>query len=109
SRYDGQDKTGNQTESFSIRPEDIGAQEKTFGSYFMLKNVLGTTAPPRTVTITTYDKSNKVIVKRVVPNVNLQLNQITRLRGPIFSNHPNIDFNIELDSDWQSEIPELEI
>jgi hypothetical protein len=104
----GADPKGSQTDVFPIKPEDIGAQDTTFGSYFMLKSVLGTVAPPRTVAITTYDKNNQVIIKRVVPNVNLQLNQITRLRGPVFSNHPNADFSIELESDWKSEIHEIE-
>lgn len=102
------DGTGSEVRRIPILPDDIGKNGKAFASYFMLKDTLGKTAPPRTVTITTFDKQQKVIMKRVVPNVNLQSNQITRLRGPIFSNRPNADFSIELENDWKTEIPEIE-
>jgi len=108
SQKTGDERVGSEIKTISILPEDIGKSEKTFASYFMFKDKLGTQVAPRTVTITTYDKDDNVIMKRVVPNVNLQINQITRLRGPIFSNRPNADFSIEFESDWNSEIPEFE-
>src|SRR5699024_10259700 len=53
-----QDGTGNEVNVISIRPEDIGKKETVFGSYFMLKDKVGTTAAPRAVTITAFDKQN---------------------------------------------------
>lgn len=90
-----------------IKPEDIGRLDYSTDIYFILKSKLGGEPEITNVTIKAVANFGQKVYIREVQDVNLQANMRTKLNGRIFSNHPNKHFELELDSDWDSEVPEF--
>ncbi|TCK84865.1 hypothetical protein [Albibacterium bauzanense] len=108
STKEGEDLTPYNTfKTILIKPEDRGRTDYSFNMYFVLKSKLGSEAEITNVTIKAFDTLNKEVAIREINDVILQVNKRTKLTGIIFSHHPNRTFDIELDSDWDSEVPEF--
>ncbi len=90
-----------------IKPENVGRDDYSINLYFILKSKLGSEAEITNVTIRAVSDMNQKIDIREINDVKLQANMHTKLTGKIFSHHPNRTFDIELDSDWDSEVPEF--
>jgi len=97
----------NTVKRIKINPEDTGRQDFSFSTYFMLKSILGSEAETSKVVIRAYNQDGKEITKREIPNVIIQANKRTKLRGLLFTSPPNMGFDMEIESDWDSEIPEF--
>lgn len=97
----------NTFKTFLIKPEDRGRTDYSVNMYFLLRSKLGSEAEVSNVTIKAFDTLNKEIAIREISDVILQANKRTKLTGIIFTHHPNRTFEIELDSDWDLEVPEF--
>lgn len=105
---EGEESTPHNTfKKILIKPEDVGRNDYSVNLYFILKSALGSEAEITDVTIRTVSDMNQKIDIKEVNNVVLQANMRTKLTGKIFSHHPNRTFDIELNSDWDSEVPEF--
>lgn len=96
----------NTLKTILIKPEDRGRRDFSFNMYFILKSLLGSEAETSKVTIKAFDILSKEIAVREIDNVILQANKRTKLSGIIFGHYPNREFEIEINSEWDSEIPE---
>jgi len=102
----GDDSTPHNTSKTIIfKPEDRGRTDYSVNLYFVLKSKLGSAAESSKVTIKAFDTSNKEII-REINNVILQANKRIKLSGIIFTHHPNRELEIQLNSDWDSEVSE---
>ena len=93
--------------SFQLKPEDKGREDFSVAAYFVLKDKLGNTPQPTKITLAAYRANGTLIREREISNINLQSNKRTKLTGKLFS-VPNVDFEMELESDWDSDVPEYE-
>ncbi len=97
----------NTLKTIIFQAEDIGRTDYSATVYYILKSELGSEAEISGVTLKAFDRSNKEIATRYIPDVTLQANKRTRLTGKIFTPHPSTFFDIEITDDWDSEVPEF--
>ena len=97
----------NTLKTIIFQAEDLGRTDYSATVYYMLKSELGSEAEISNVTLKAFDRSNKEIATRYIPDVTLQANKRTRLTGKIFTPHPSTFFDIEITDDWDSEVPEF--
>src|SRR5690606_24969236 len=95
------------SKSIQIKPEDIGRTDLSVSAYFVLKSELGSVPDTTKVILAAYRQNGTLIQRREIPNVIVQANKRTKLIGKLFS-VPNIDFDVALENDWSSDIPEYE-
>jgi len=93
--------------SVQIKPEDVGRTDFSLSAYFVLKSELGTAPETTKIILAAYREDGSMIRQKEIPNVSLQANKRTKLVGKLFT-VPNVDFEVGLESDWHSEVPEYE-
>jgi len=90
-----------------LKPEHFGKPSFSFNAYHVLKGKLGGAPQTTTVILKAYDSADKVIQTKEIPDVMIQTNMRTKLSGYLFS-APNLNFDMEIAADWDSEIPAYE-
>jgi|GEM_PF-1323251 len=90
-----------------LKPEHFGKESLSFNAYHILKGKLGSVPQTTKVILRAYDSADKIIQTKEISDVLIQTNMRTKLTGKLFTK-PNLNFDIEIATDWDSQIPEYE-
>ncbi|WP_157970330.1 hypothetical protein [Albibacterium indicum] len=90
----------------TVSPEDVVDGVFSTSTYFILKEEIGSTPEAVVVKIAAYDESGELVREITVPNVLIQSNKVTKLKGTIFT-FPNLIQDVGLDDKWDGEFPEV--
>lgn len=90
-----------------IYPDHISDSAIQEQIYFIPKETKGSEPTQVTVKIAAYDIDGELIREISVPDVSIQANKVTKLKGTIFT-IPNILQEIGVDTEWDGEFPERE-
>ncbi|MFB5944308.1 hypothetical protein [Albibacterium profundi] len=101
------DPTHNTIKRIKISEEHIANRSIQEQIYFIPKEEKGSEPTQVTVNVAAYDIDGELIREISVPDVSIQANKVTKLKGTIFT-IPNILQEIGVDTEWDGEFPERE-
>lgn len=103
----GADDTPYQTfNRITVSPEDVVDGVLSTSTYFIRKEEIGSAPTAVRVKVAAYDESGELVREITVPNVLIQSNKVTKLKGTIFT-FPNLIQDVGLDDKWDGEFPEV--